>query len=286
MRTTLGRAIPLLILACGPAAAGEASGRAALVNVPYKTGDTLDAYEKERCVLDVYLPADRRGFATLVWFHGGGLTGGSKDGPNTRKVAAGLAAEGLGVVVPNYRLSPKALYPAYIRDAAAAVAWAHAHIAERGGDANRLFVGGHSAGGYLTLMVGLDARYLREAGVPETAIAGLIPVSGQTMTHNTVRAERGLGRFEVTADEAAPVRWARKDTPPLLVIWADKDMAARAEENAYLVAILKGAGNAHVTGLCVAGRDHGSVADRIADAGDPARRAILEFVRANGGGAH
>ncbi len=285
MLTMLRRALPLLVLACGPAAAGEAAGGPTLANVPYKTGESLDDYEKQRCVLDVYLPADRKGFATLVWFHGGGLTGGSKDGPNTRKVAAGLAAEGLGVVVPNYRLSPKAPYPAYIRDAAAAVAWAHAHIAKHGGDANRLFVGGHSAGGYLTLMVGLDPRYLRELGVPGTAIAGLVPVSGQTMTHNTVRAERGLGRFEVTADEAAPVRWSRKETPPMLVIWADKDMAARAEENAYLVAILKGAGNARVTGMCVADRDHGSVADRIADADDPARRAILGFIRANRGGA-
>jgi acetyl esterase/lipase len=281
MPRTIRRVLLLLLLACGPAAAGEG---ASLSNVPYRTGEALSEYEKQRRVLDVYLPADRKGFATLVWFHGGGLKGGSKDGPNTRKVAAGLAAEGLGVVVPNYRLSPKVTYPAYIRDAAAAVAWTHAHIAGHGGDADRIFIGGHSAGGYLTLMVGLDPRYLKELGVPAKAIAGLIPVSGQTMTHNTVRAERDLTRFQVTADEGAPVRWARKDTPPLLVIWADKDMAARAEENAYLVAILKGAGNARVRGLQIADRDHGSVAFRIADAGDPARRAILAFVRANGGG--
>jgi acetyl esterase/lipase len=276
----------MLVLACGPAAAGEAAdGGAALTNLPYKTGEALDAYEKERCVLDIYLPADRKDFATLVWFHGGGLTAGSKDGKETRRIAVSLAKEGLGVVVPNYRLSPKAAYPAYVEDAAAAVGWTHAHIAEHGGHPGRLFVGGHSAGGYLTLMVGLDARYLKAAGVPAPAVAGLIPVSGQTMTHNTVRAERGLGRFEVTADEAAPVRWVRKETPPLLVIWADKDMAARAEENAYLVALLKGAGNTRVTGMQVSDRDHGSVANKIADAGDAARAAILEFVRANGGGA-
>ena len=91
------------------------------------------------------------------------------------------------------------------------------------------------------------------AGVELSAIAGLIPVSGQTMTHYTVREERGLGKFSVTADEAAPVYFARKDTPPFLVLYADHDMTARAEENAYFVALMKGAGHEHITGLQIAG---------------------------------
>ena len=248
-------------------------------DIPYKTGPSLTEYEQQRCLLDVYLPTNRSGFATLVWFHGGGLTGGSKDGADIRDTARSLARGGVGVVVPSYRLSPKATYPAYLLDAAAAVAWTHTHIAEHGGDPARLFIGGHSAGGYLTLMLGLDAHYLQELGVPPQAVAGLVPVSGQTMTHYTVREERGLGKFTVTADTAAPVYFARKDTPPMLVLYADHDMAARAEENAYLVALLKGAGNTNVTGKLMADRTHGSIASKIAEDNDPARLAILAFLQ-------
>ena len=58
-----------------------------------------------------------------------------------------------------------------------------------------------------------------------------------------MREERGIGKFTVTADDAAPVHFARKDAPPFLVLYADQDMAARAEENIYFVALMKGAGN-------------------------------------------
>jgi acetyl esterase/lipase len=249
-----------------------------LPNIEYKEGGKLTGYERERCKLDVYLPKDAAPFPVLVWFHGGGLKNGSKDGGDTQKIARSLAGAGLGVVVPNYRLSPKVNFPAYIEDAAAAVAWARSHMKEHGGDGARLFVGGHSAGGYLTLMLGMDARYLHAAGVEPSAIAGFIPVSGQTMTHYTVREERGLGKFSVTADEAAPVYFARKDTPPFLVLYADHDMTARAEENAYFVALMKGAGHEHIEGLQVADRTHGSIASRITEPVDPAREAILRFV--------
>lgn len=65
----------------------------------------------------------------------------------------------------------------------------------------------------------------------------------------------------------------------MVVLYADHDMAARREENEYFVALMKGAGNEHVTGRLIADRDHGSIANRIAEEGDPARLAILEFIR-------
>ncbi len=250
-----------------------------LSDVPYKEAASADEYERSRCVLDVYLPAASHAFATLVWFHGGGLTGGNKDGKETVRIAASLAGEGMAVVVPNYRLSPKAGYPAYLEDAAAAVAWTVRHTSDHGGDAKRVFVGGHSAGGYLTLMVGMDARLLERHGVAPDTLAGLIPVSGQTMTHYAIRSERGLGRFSVTADEAAPVRYAaEKSLPPMLILWAENDMPARAEENAFLVALLKGAKQPHITGVQIPGRDHGSVGHRIAEKDDAARSLLLKFM--------
>jgi acetyl esterase/lipase len=272
----------LLVVLCGCATPPVAERGAVLTNVLYKSGALTD-YERERCVLDVYLPEAPTNFATLVWFHGGGLKGGRKEsvdaGINMPEVIRSLVRGGVAVVAPNYRLSPKAKFPAYIEDAAAAVVWTRAHIAEYGGDPNKLFIGGHSAGGYLALMVGLDARYLKKYGVPLPAVLGLLPVSGQTMTHYTVREERGLGKFTVTADEAAPVFFVRKDTPPMLVLYADRDMAARAEENAYFVALLQGAGNKGVTGKVIADRTHGSICGKLVNGNDPARLAMLEFIR-------
>ena len=272
----------LLLAAGGCTTPPPARSGAVLSDVPYKTGSALTDYERQRCVLDIYRPADLTNCATLVWFHGGGLTMGSKDKVerevSTPAIALSLARAGVCVVVPNYRLSPKVKFPAYIEDAAAAVEWTRAHIAEHGGDTNKIFIGGHSAGGYLTLMVGMDARYLAKYGVPLSSIAGLIPVSGQVMTHYTVRAERGIGKFAVTADEAAPVFFVRKDTPPMLVLYADHDMAARAEENAFLVALLQGVGNKRVTGRLIADRTHGTIAGKIANENDPARRVMLEFI--------
>jgi acetyl esterase/lipase len=117
------------------------------------------------------------------------------------------------------------------------------NIQHHGGDKSKVFVGGHSAGGYLALMRGADNRYLANAGVDANTVAGFIPVSGQTMTHYTVREERGLGKNNVTADEAAPVYFIRAESSPFLVLYADHDLPARAEENALFVAFMRGAGN-------------------------------------------
>ncbi len=168
-----------------------------------------------------------------------------------------------------------------IEDATAAVAWTLQNIGKHGGDTKRVFVGGHSAGAYLTLMLGMDAHYLAAFGLKPQQLAGLVPVSAQVMTHYTVRQERGISKFSVTADEAAPVRYADvKNLPPILVLCADKDMPARAEENVYLVALMKGAGNKRVTLQVIADRNHGSVGNNIANEGDPARLAILKFMEA------
>ena len=258
----------------------DEAGVKVLADLPYRTGGQLEAYEQERSKLDVYLPespAGSNGFPTLVWFYGGGLTGGNK--ADVKPMALSLARAGLAVVVPDYRLSPRAHYPAYVEDAAAAFAWAHGHIASLGGKPERFFIGGHSAGGYLALMVSLDAHYLQAEGLDLSAIAGSLPVSGQVMTHYTVRAERGLAQTTITADAAAPVFYCRKATPPMLVLYADHDMPAREEENQYFVAVMHWAGNDRVTGKLITDRNHGTIASRIAEEGDPARMAMLGFIR-------
>lgn len=275
----------ILIAGVVPGQSAE-PGVTVVSDLSYKTSTGLPAYEAERCRLDLYLPTNGRNFATLVWFHGGGLNAGAKDTEFTVRIATSLARAGVAVAAVNYRLSPKVTFPAYLDDAAASFAWIRRNIAARGGDPARVFVGGHSAGGYLVLMLGLDGRYLEPYGLKPGDMAGLIPISGQTMTHETIRQERGLPKLAVIADEAAPVYYAAtaQDTPPWLILFADHDAVARAEENQYLISLLNAAGNKRVRHRMISDRTHVSIAGNIANEGDPARLAILEFITAPAAG--
>ena len=224
-------------------------------DISYIPAGETDGYRKERCKLDVYYPVGKKGFPTIVWFHGGGLEGGGKHVPEM------FMNQGFAVVAVNYRLSPKAQNPAYTEDAAAAVAWAYKHIEEYGGSPRRVFVTGHSAGGYLTLMVGLDKSYLQEYGVDADSRAAYLPISGQTVTHFTIRKERSLPEGIPVIDQYAPCNKARKDTPPFVLITGDRnlEMADRYEENALLASVLKNIGNKKVSLYELQGFDHGQV---------------------------
>lgn len=224
-------------------------------DISYIPAGETDGYRKERCKLDVYYPVGKKGFPTIVWFHGGGLEGGGKHVPEM------FMNQGFAVVAVNYRLSPEAQNPAYTEDAAAAVAWAYKHIEEYGGSPRRVFVTGHSAGGYLTLMVGLDKSYLQEYGVDADSIAAYLPISGQTVTHFTIRKERSLPEGIPVIDQYAPCNKARKDTPPFVLITGDRnlEMADRYEENALLASVLKNIGNKKVSLYELQGFDHGQV---------------------------
>jgi len=248
-----------------------------LLDQAYRSGDP-DAYAAERCTLDLYLPAGAKDFPTLVWFHGGGLESGSKSG--ARKMARSLTGEGVAVAAVNYRLSPKVSYPAYLEDAAAAAAWVRRHVAEHGGDPKRVFISGHSAGGYLTLMLALAPKLLEKEKATPADFAGYIPVSGQAVTHSTVRKERGLARETIVVDDAAPLYHVRKDAPPILILAADKDMAGRVEENRLLLANLNATGCRTGSMIVIPDRTHGTVGSRIAEPGDPARSALLKFMGA------
>ncbi|MGK4568845.1 alpha/beta hydrolase [Flavobacterium sp. 3HN19-14] len=198
-----------------------------------------DKYINERCVLDLYYPKNQKNFATVVWFHGGGLTEGQKEIPEA------LTKKGIAVIGVNYRLSPKVKSPAFIEDAAAAVAWTFKNIKDFGGSPELIFVSGHSAGGYLVAMIGLDKKWLRADEIDANQIAGIIPLSCQAITHFTIRKERGIADTQPVVDDLAPLSHVRADAPPLLLITGDREMEmlGRYEENAYLMRMMKVVGH-------------------------------------------
>ena len=268
----------LLSLAASTATAIETKE---LKDIAYKD-DVISQtpYEQERCKLDLTVPVGGKGFATYVWFYGGGLKNGAKDlrSEYCAEIRQSLAQAGVAVVTPDYRLSPKVKYPAYVDDAAAAFAWTVKHIAEHGGDPRKVFIGGHSAGATLALLVGMDADRLKPHGLTLGSVAGIAQVSAQVLTHYTIREERGQPRYAITSDEAAPAFYIRKTLPPILTIYAQHDMLSRAEENQFFVTTLKAAGHAENYSLRVDDRDHGTVGHNIRNLDDPARLAILNFI--------
>ncbi|MCA9257692.1 MAG: alpha/beta hydrolase [Planctomycetales bacterium] len=248
--------------------------------MPYRAGADLSDYQRQRCRLDLYLPSTETPFPTLVWFHGGGLEGGDKGEEMHRRIGAKLASLGIGCAAANYRLSPQAMYPAYVEDAAAAVAWTMRHIEDHGGDEGQVFVGGHSAGAFLAAAVGYDPRWLKAHDIDADDLAGLLPVSPQVFTHFTIRKERGVANPQSTPvlDDAAPTQHARADAPPTLILIAENDLPTRHEECAYFVSLLKHLGHPDVAMRVAPGRDHGSVGDIVGGPDDWTLRQTLEFI--------
>lgn len=270
LRTVLASILVLVCLGAATARAQESKPAAYKTesDILYRSGDALTEYMTKQCRLDVYYPSDKKDFATVVWFHGGGLTGGK------RSVPAALKGQGIAVVAVGYRLSPEAKAPAYIEDAAAAIAWTFKNVEKYGGSSKRIFVSGHSAGGYLTMMVGLDKRWLAAHQVDADQIAGLVPFSGQAITHFTIRAERGIKDKQPIVDDLAPQFHVRKEAPPLLLLTGDrnKELLGRYEENAYLWRMMKEVGHTSTEIFELQGFDHGQMAE-------PAHPLLLRFIK-------
>jgi acetyl esterase/lipase len=198
----------------------------------------LKIYLTEQIKIDLYYPENIHDFTTIVWFHSGGLYQGEKYIPKE------LKNQGIAIVAVNYRLNPKVNCPEYIEDAAASTAWIFGHIEKYGGSADKIVVSGASAGGYLTLMIGLDKHYLESFEVDANKIAMLIPLSGHTISHATIRQEQGISEERVVVDEYAPLWHVHSDAPPLFLITGDRELEflGRYEENAYMWRMMKIAG--------------------------------------------
>ena len=215
-----------------------------------------DPYAIERCKLDVYYSPEFNEKPVVVWFHGGGLTGGEKFIPEE------LKNDSIVVVAVNYRLLPQASIDETIDDAAAAVAWTYNNISDYGGSPQKIFLAGHSAGGYLLSMIGLDKKWLEKYGVDADTIAALVPYSGQVLTHYAIREQNGISPLQPVIDEYAPLSHARKDCPPYIIISGDRndELFGRYEENAYMWRLMKLLGHPDTYIYELDGFDHGAMA--------------------------
>ena len=214
-----------------------------------------DSYSLERLKLDVYYPEGTTNRPVVVWFHGGGLEGGNKEIPTL------LKERDMVVVGINYRLLPKVTVKETLDDAAEAVAWVFRHIAEYGGDPHKIVVTGHSAGGYISMMLCLDKKWLASYDIDADSVMMYAPFSGQAITHYNVRKMQGIPPLQATIDEYAPLYWVRGDCPPLVLICGDRELElyGRYDENQYLARMMKLAGHKQTYLYEIDGHGHGGM---------------------------
>lgn len=204
--------------------------------------------------LDVYAPTGRAvtandggppiGQATrpvLIFFYGGGWNSGSRG--DYGFVARAFAARGFVVVVPDYRLVPQVVFPAFLDDAAGALRWTVDHIAEYGGDPRRIGVAGHSAGAYNAMMLALDPGYARRAGVAAGAVRAAVGFAGpyDFLPFDVASSIAAFGRAR---DPIAtqPVHFVTRVAPPVLLLTGAEDDIVRPRNSVALDAALKRAG--------------------------------------------
>lgn len=206
-------------------------------NIVYKLDDNLSDYEKEKCKLDISYKKSGSLFPVIIYLHGGGLTSGTK-----QFISSFLEEDFVNVAV-GYRLSPNVKCPAYIEDVSAAVSWVWNNIEKYGGDKNRIFLIGHSAGAYLTAMIALDKRYLEKYAISPDYLAGYVCLSGQMTTHYTILKERGIivSNDSKFVDEYAPLFHVREIKPFIVFAIGERslDLVGRFEQNYEIVEKLR-----------------------------------------------
>lgn len=188
--------------------------------------------------VDLYLPVGVSAPPVIVYFHGGGLEGG--DRTSDRELYMDAAQNGVAVAAADYRVYPEARYPQFVEDAAAAAAFVQKNAAALG--LGPVYVGGSSAGAYLSMMLCFAESFLQKYGLHAGDFAGWFFDAGQPTTHYNVLRERGEDTRLIRVDEAAPLYYITSDfkgeLPSLQMIVADGDMPSRPEQNLLLRAAL------------------------------------------------
>jgi acetyl esterase/lipase len=200
-------------------------------NIPYKA-TTAPGFSAEKNVLDVYRPTGKaaKPYPVVVFIHGGNWNSGSKN--IYWFIGRRLAKQGVVAVVISYRLSPTVQVPAMADDCAQAVAWTSGHIADYGGDPDRIYVMGHSAGGGLAALLATDNTLFTKIGLAKNPVKGAIldDPAGINMFDYLKQMEFPGDRQYLTPFGTDPEGWrtvsplykVQAGTPPMLLYTGEK----------------------------------------------------------------
>lgn len=210
----------------------------------HKVETTINYADGPRQRLDILTPKDPGKVATrpvVIFLYGGGWTAGERK--DYHFAGAALVKLGYVAVIPDYRLSPQVKFPVFMTDTARALAWVHANIYRYGGDPQKIFVMGHSAGAHMAALLALDPAYLRGVDLPDNAIKGVIGLAGPyAMVPSQVDSVREV--FAGTDDEETtrPVHFANPKAPPMLLLYGLDDDTVGRQNAPQLADILRRAG--------------------------------------------
>ena len=181
--------------------------------------------------LDVYVPKGASRSPVVIFWHGGMWMRGNKD--EVRFVGAALARSGYVAVLPNYRLYPQVRYPDFVNDGARAVAWVRKEISSFNGDADEIFLMGHSAGAYIATMLAFDDHFLREQGTSARCLRGVIGMAGPyTLERPSIFVNSIFGKSSGKAWR--PVDVVSTDAPPTLLLHGRADNIVSVGESEAL----------------------------------------------------
>lgn len=182
---------------------------------------------------------DRR--PVVIFYYGGGWVKGTRGA--YAFAARAYAAQGFVVVVPDYRKVPGVRFPAFVEDAADAVRWTRDHVAEFGGDPDRIALAGHSAGAYAVAMLALDPRWLSAVGLPRNTVKAAVGLSGPYDFY-PFTSKRSIDAFKGVADPrmTQPIAFARADAPPMMLVTSSADTTVRPGNAINLAAALRAKG--------------------------------------------
>jgi acetyl esterase/lipase len=219
--------------------------------------------------LDVYAPgaAARAARPVVVYFYGGSWQAGAR--ADARGVGETLAARGFVAVAPDYRVYPEAIFPGFVEDAAAAVRWARDHAAQFGGDPQRIFLMGHSAGAHIAALLATDPRYLAAHGVPKTSLAGMIGLAGPYAAIPPREPHMADIFPAALRGQALPIDCIAGDEPPMLLATGTADTVVDPDNSQRFADALRARHDA-VELRTYPGYDHVEIVEALA----PGRRRV------------
>ena len=199
----------------------------------YRNATTVRYGNEPRQQLDIYQPTVSRQGIVVVFFYGGGWRMGERD--EYRFVAQTLTRYGATVVIPDYRIYPGGVFPDFMHDAAAAVAWTLRNIAQYGGDPKKIYLVGHSAGAHIATLLALDTRYLTAQGLKNDVLAGVVGLATPADFANNLEARfRPAFVNQTELERAQPIRYARGDAPRMLLQHGATDSVVRPRNSLAL----------------------------------------------------
>lgn len=247
----------------------------------------IPGFDKNLTSLDLYVPKKGDKLPVMVFVHGGAWKMGDKS--NHSKKPLRFVREGYIFASINYRMSPDVTFPVYVQDVANALGWVYKNISTYGGDREKIFLMGHSAGAHLAALVSTDEKYLKEKGLDLNILKGVILLDGAGYDIPKVKElnkslfnrlyKPAFGDTPDILKEASPLYHVEKgkNIPPFFIIYAGSREMSKLE-SAWLKEALKNI-DVYAELYHASDKNHGTLNRELGEDKDESTEKILEFLK-------